>query len=193
MFYYIVSNLPFIKSIDDDSKFFKILVIGSICYVVLHAILFSNIGENIELIKNYRKYLYYLWGADTVLSYVYVRFFAPPPPVNVTLPPHMLKPAMYMDDNDHDNDDNESDSSSSEEIEVKNLTREQIVEQLRERDEVSPFVKRNEVEKQQAQSGSATSGTTLHMSSPPNDSNTKAVEHKEQVESDTDIPEYKED
>jgi hypothetical protein len=190
MFYYIVSNLPFIKSIDDDSKFFKILVIGSICYVVLHAILFSNIGENIELIKKYRKYLYYLWGADTVLSYVYVRFFAPPPPINSSLPAHMLKPAMYMDDNV---DDEDSDSSSSEEIEVKHLTREQIVEQLRERDEVSPFVKRNEVDKQNAQSGSATSGTTLHMSSPPNDSNTKAVENKEQVESDTDIPEYKEE
>lgn len=74
MFYLIVSKLPLIASLSDDSKLTKILVIGSICYIVLHAFLFSSIGENIEASKKFRSYLYYLWGLDIAITGIMVKF-----------------------------------------------------------------------------------------------------------------------
>lgn len=178
MFYFIVSKLPIISNITDQSKLYKIMIVGSICYVILHAILYSNIGENIELIRKYRKYMYYLWGLDTVLTAGYLKFFNK----NIS--------AIREIDESEEESKNES---------THKLTREEVLEKLQEQDKQessSPFIKRDELVKQksvQNQSTTVTSGQTLNHTSP------KQLEQMEQLNeeengadmSDTDIPTYK--
>lgn len=74
MFYFIVSRIPMISNVD-EGKFLRIFIIGTICYVILHAFLYSKYNENISFITNYRSYLYYLWAADIVLTGILVKFF----------------------------------------------------------------------------------------------------------------------
>lgn len=74
MFYFIVSRIPMISNVD-EGKFLRIFMIGTICYVILHAFLYSKYNENIDFITNYRSYLYYLWAADIVLTGILVKFF----------------------------------------------------------------------------------------------------------------------
>jgi len=59
----------------DEGKFLRIFIIGTICYIILHAFLYSRYNENIGFITNYRSYLYYLWAADIALTGVLVKFF----------------------------------------------------------------------------------------------------------------------
>src|SRR5437660_388532 len=74
MFYYLVSKLPIINSIS-DGKFFKIFLIGTICYINLHAYLFSKSASGSEFISKYRKYLYYIWGLDLTITGIMIKLF----------------------------------------------------------------------------------------------------------------------
>jgi len=76
MFYFIVSKLPFIYR-DDDSrgKLFKIFIIGTLCYIILHAFLYSGYSTGIELIQKYRSYIYYVWGADLLMTSLFTLMF----------------------------------------------------------------------------------------------------------------------
>jgi hypothetical protein len=67
MFYYIVSKIPIISS-NDESRFFKIFIVGTILYIILHAYLFSCSNKNSELISRYAGYMYYVWGADFAIT-----------------------------------------------------------------------------------------------------------------------------
>jgi hypothetical protein len=213
MFYYIVSNLSFIKSITDSSKFLKILIIGSICYIVLHAILFSNIGDNIEVLRKYRNYVYYLWVADCALTYGKVQY------VDRVEKNLVEYEESESEENKDKSSEEESESESSvDSKEVNNLTREQVLEKLKEENNTpSPFMKKDEVEQAKPQinptntgmNGSATSiGTTLNVTSPiikpsnpvNNEQNKEnkleqdkfALQEVPEIESDTEIPVNKE-
>lgn len=74
MFYLIVSKLPIISNIQ-SGKLFRIFVIGTICYIILHAFLYSGYGSNSELISKYRTYFYYVWGVDLILAGIITKFF----------------------------------------------------------------------------------------------------------------------
>lgn len=73
MFYFAVSRLPIISNIE-DGKFFRVFIIGTICYIILHAFLYSDYN-NSEFVKKYRSYLYYLWGADLALTGILIKVF----------------------------------------------------------------------------------------------------------------------
>src|ERR1700744_5571722 len=91
MFYFIVSKLQIITGSNDDSKVYKIFILGSICYIILHTLLFSNIGENIELVTTYRNYIYYMWVIDCLITGIIVKLFG-----------------SHNNDDDDDNDDESS-------------------------------------------------------------------------------------
>ncbi|ARF09183.1 hypothetical protein Catovirus_2_132 [Catovirus CTV1] len=74
MFYFIVSRIPIISSVE-EGKFMRIFIIGTICYLILHAFLYSAYNDGSELIQNYRSYLYYLWGIDLALTGILIKFF----------------------------------------------------------------------------------------------------------------------
>lgn len=145
MFYYIVSKLPAIVSVNDDSRVYKIFIIGSICYVILHAYLFSNIGENIELVKKYRNYIYYLW----VLDLAFTGFTS-----------NLFGASEENDDNSEHNDNeekknvqyNDKESVNKESYnKIQKLSREEMLKQLamsrrlppiKEESQGSPFIKK---------------------------------------------------
>jgi hypothetical protein len=67
MFYLISSRLFFSKANIDKFNMFKIFVIGTILYIILHTLLYSSRFDNNEIIKKYRVYLYYIWATDAIL------------------------------------------------------------------------------------------------------------------------------
>jgi len=58
---------------DNGSRLRNIFIIGTICYIILHAYLFAqNAGETT---MRFRHYLYYLFLADAILTGAYVWLF----------------------------------------------------------------------------------------------------------------------
>jgi sortase (surface protein transpeptidase) len=53
---------------DTDTKYIKTFIIGSVIYILIHAIVNSPFGNNNEMILKYRNYLYLIFGIDCVLS-----------------------------------------------------------------------------------------------------------------------------
>lgn len=74
MFYYLASKIPLISNKYDKHRLFKIFVTGTTGYLILHAYFFSKSTENISFIQNYRKYLYYIWAIDLIITGVYIKF-----------------------------------------------------------------------------------------------------------------------
>ena len=70
MFYYLINKLHLIKG---DNKMFKIFILGTICYIILHAFLFSKRAESFINVAKYRKYIYYIMGADLAFTYLSVK------------------------------------------------------------------------------------------------------------------------
>lgn len=69
MFYFLASK--FITFGNDSFR--NIFIIGSICYIILHAYLFGNNAS--ETVQNYRGYLYYLFLIDAALEGTYMWLF----------------------------------------------------------------------------------------------------------------------
>ncbi len=169
MFYFIVSKLPIIAGISDGTKEFKILLIGSICYLVLHALLFSNIGNNIELITKFRNYMYYLWAIDGALTTGYLKFFG----VN----------KLQKEEKESENNGEEKDSENNDEENSENnkLTRDEVLKKINNN---SPFIKLKETQEKTHNLNSQ----TIQQSTPQDYDATKEVANM----SDTDIPLYQE-
>lgn len=65
MFYTLISRIPYIYNIkENNDKLFKIFLLGSICYVLLHALLYCKKYSEINFINNNKKLLFYLAGID---------------------------------------------------------------------------------------------------------------------------------
>ena len=114
MFYYIVSKIPLIAGITDDTKLFKIFVIGTICYIILHAFLFSSIGEQIEIIQKYRNYMYYLWAADLLVTGGLNKFNEPKPEISDN-------DNKFIDSDSEDSDSDVSDDTISPSLKQRQL------------------------------------------------------------------------
>jgi hypothetical protein len=53
-----------------ENKLLKILILGSIFYILVHALLYSKLFETNELINKYRKYIYYIAATDFALFFL---------------------------------------------------------------------------------------------------------------------------
>ena len=81
MFYFIASQI--LKKINSnetcmENKLRNIIIVGSICYIVLHAFLYKK-NTPVKLEK-YRHYIYYMFLIDGILSCSYVYLFDKPVP-----------------------------------------------------------------------------------------------------------------
>lgn len=66
MFFYLISKL-----IVTNGNKLKIFVMGIIFYILAHAYLFSKYSDSNNLIAKYRNYLYYLFGVDCALTFLF--------------------------------------------------------------------------------------------------------------------------
>ena len=71
MFYLITSRIPIISE-----DFFRILIIGTIFYLIIHALLYSSFADKYPILKQYRFILYIIWACDLILTGVIVKFFS---------------------------------------------------------------------------------------------------------------------
>jgi len=72
MFYFLVSNL--VKG-DTEMRLRTIYIIGSICYIILHAFLYRK--QSPEYLIKYRHYMYYLCIVDIILTGTYMYITRP--------------------------------------------------------------------------------------------------------------------
>lgn len=76
MFYYIIHNLPIWTDLPNGKRNVRTFLLGTVCYILLHALLFSKIGEEKHYIKLFRNYIYYLWAADAIaMAVIYKQFY----------------------------------------------------------------------------------------------------------------------
>ena len=73
MFYFLVSKIPIINNPNDEHNLFKVFVVGTILYLILHVYLFSHPTSN--FVNNYGKYLYMIWAGDAGLTGILQKYF----------------------------------------------------------------------------------------------------------------------
>lgn len=154
MFYFVVSRLPIISNID-EGKMLRIFIIGTICYIIVHAFLYSNYNSGSELITKYRSYLYYMWGADLALTGIIVKFFGQS---NYDSDDENEIEDDYDSDNKLSDKRENEDNTNEDQISNKNkkMSDEQIKKKLDEikknevLDNQSPFIKKDESKKSEA-------------------------------------------
>ena len=147
MYYTIISKTPLInKNLSRDEKMFRTLVVGSICYVITHAILFSPKFSN-QLTEKYRNYIYYIWGADLSISFVMTKF------MGNDIIPNDLNINSYDESDTEHNNQNSDNQRFQLETNGDKLTREEIMERFykqkaennininHENQDKSPFIK----------------------------------------------------
>jgi hypothetical protein len=67
MFFTLASRIPLISGDKSSKKFFKIFIIGSIAYILLHYYLYS--GERFAFLEKIKSYLYYVMVIDLIVAY----------------------------------------------------------------------------------------------------------------------------
>lgn len=132
MFYLISSKLPLISTEKNTStKLFRSFIVGSICYIVLHGYLFSQKFKDSALVQKYKKYIYYLWGADLLMTSIIIKFLT------------KSQPEKLKDNNEESEDDGIPDVRSEEMARIRmnpqhmagkvthpEMTRQQIMEEF---------------------------------------------------------------
>lgn len=145
MYYTIISKTPLInKNLSRDEKMFRTLVVGSICYVITHAILFSPKFSN-QMIEKYRNYIYYVWGADLSIAFVMTKFMG-----SDVIPIDMNINSYDESDTEHNNQNSDNQRFQLE-TNGEKLTRNEIMERFyrqkaqnninHENQDKSPFIK----------------------------------------------------
>jgi hypothetical protein len=151
MYYTIISKTPLInKNLSNDDKMLRTLIVGSICYVITHAILFSPKFSN-QLIEKYRNYIYYVWGVDLSMAFVMIKFFGKN---NEIID---LNINSYIE-SEQNNDNEESEDNGNFQLQTNGdkLTREEIMERFYKENNLnkeivgskSPFIKSKEIKEQ---------------------------------------------
>jgi len=192
MFYTITSRLPFVQSDSSPRKLFKIFLIGSICYIILHYYLYTK-TEGAILLK-LRQYIYYIMAGDFAIAYLLGKLWK--------------SSNKYNKNNDDNNDIDEKDTIFNQQKalqEYEELKRLQMLKQMQMAD--SPFVKKddlgNKSDKKQNKSDNSDShsknkpktDTTSTTSRHSKDSKHSKNESKKKIEkddiADTTLPIYK--
>ena len=60
---------PLWKKLDQKSRAIRILLLGTVIYVVLYSILYSKISNILSTLTSYRKYLYFIATTDFILTF----------------------------------------------------------------------------------------------------------------------------
>jgi len=68
MIIYLVYKSPLWKNLESKSRKLRIFILGTVIYIALHSFINSKFVENNEFIEKNKKYLYYLFGLDMMLS-----------------------------------------------------------------------------------------------------------------------------
>jgi hypothetical protein len=75
MFYTLASRIPLISNSSSDGKFFKIFLVGSLIYILLHYYLYS--AERWFVLEKLKTYLYYVMAIDLAVAYFLSKWNAP--------------------------------------------------------------------------------------------------------------------
>lgn len=164
MFYYLVSKIPYLDRLSQGEKIFRVFLVGSICYIILHGFLYSTRFSNNETIQKYRKYIFYAAGIDATLTLAYIKFTTPATIANDTTKTNG-KGNAYIERESEGESDSESDTESvSVSVDktkpqvvmppgiVPGMTREQVIEKIKEHQmnlvkqaagKNSPFIKKD--------------------------------------------------
>jgi hypothetical protein len=141
MFYILVSRVPFIYNVTDKkSKVFRTFLVGSICYIIVHGLLYSKKFAGNAFIEKYKQYLLYLAGVDLSLTLGIIYF---------------LDNKSKMDENlfieNGEQEDGEDESNDEDTIADNKMTREEILAQYYqaqqkqlEKPKESPFIKKTD-------------------------------------------------
>ena len=78
MFFYIVHNSPFWEKIPSDKRIGRTYMVGIVCYVLLHAFLFSKFAETKENLKLFRNYVYYMLIGDFIMLNAMEKMYSVP-------------------------------------------------------------------------------------------------------------------
>lgn len=68
MFYNALYMLPIWE--DSPNRMMMIYTIGSLCYLLLHGLLFSSLSEKMEMIQKYKIFIYPVFVGDLLLLYM---------------------------------------------------------------------------------------------------------------------------
>lgn len=117
MFYILVSRIPFVYNINNKKdKLFRTFLVGSICYIIVHGLLYSKKFTGNVFIEKYRNYLLYLAGIDFTVTSGMV---------------YLLDKKNLEDNNDNaylEVEGSEEDNSTIESNNHQKMTREQILQ-----------------------------------------------------------------
>lgn len=67
MFYNVAYRFPIWNDLDDKSRNARILVLGTILYIIVYSFIYSKYTDDIEIIQKYRSYLYYILAIDLII------------------------------------------------------------------------------------------------------------------------------
>lgn len=67
MLYNILYNSALWKKLDTKSRNIRIMVLSSVLYVIILSFLYSKYVEDIEIINNYKAYIYYIMICDLIV------------------------------------------------------------------------------------------------------------------------------
>jgi len=68
MFYYIVNKI----TADNENKTRNVIIIGSMCYIILHGFLYAKANENNSIIQKIKQYMHYVIGADMAMTGLHI-------------------------------------------------------------------------------------------------------------------------
>ncbi len=72
MIFNAIYRLPIWKTLDTNSRNIRVLVLGLILYIIIYTIMYTKYVDEIEIIKNYRQYLYYIVSIDLVITSAFI-------------------------------------------------------------------------------------------------------------------------
>lgn len=76
MFYYLFHSLPLWTDLPNGSRNVRTFLAGTICYIIMHAYLYSQYGDNNKLIAMFRPYIYYVCAADVIaVAIIYKNYY----------------------------------------------------------------------------------------------------------------------
>jgi hypothetical protein len=141
MFYILVSRVPFVYNIGNKKeKLFRTFLIGSVCYIILHGLLYSKKYSNNEFVDKYKKYLLYLVGADFSLALGIIYFLDKKIDDDGN---------SYIEDVSDDNDDDtiaENQEKMTREQILQNFYKNQMLAQQAQNQQNSPFINKSGAE-----------------------------------------------
>lgn len=202
MFYTLASRIPLISNGSPDGKFFKIFLIGSLIYILLHYYLYS--AERWFILEKLKPYLYYVMAIDLAIAYFMSKWNAPS---EDDLEEEKQQDDGYTRDQRQEIEKNLQDLRRMQSMQAEQHRQKMLQERERQKgqeadnsgtaSQKSPFMTREEVEKEEKEVKSKKSKSSKSSSShdeqpiePEPKEKKEKYKKKKVIESDTDINVY---